>query len=112
MARGARAWTANYLNSETQMAVEIPAGQSMLFLRKDAYERSGLTREAIDQRLNLTLDEFRVDGPLIVIGPLPDDSELRQVLDELEEAGLVYFEEYFELSGNWPEWLRLVATAR
>ena len=89
------------------MAQEIPAGHSALFIKRDAYERSGITREAIDRRLNLTADEFRVDGRLVVIGPLPDAAALREILDELEEAGLKYFDEYFELSGNWPSWIRL-----
>ena len=94
------------------MAREIPAGQAMLFIRREAYERVGLTRAAIDERLNLTPEEFRVDGQLIMIGPLPDDSGLRDVFDELEQAGLVYFDDYFELSGNWPTWLRLYVAAR
>jgi hypothetical protein len=89
------------------MAQEIPAGQSMLFIKRDAYERSGITREVIDQRLNLTAEEFRVDGRIVIIGPLPDDAALREVLDDFEEAGLAYFDEYFELSGNWPSWIRL-----
>jgi hypothetical protein len=89
------------------MAREIPAGQAMLFIKRDAYERAGITRAAIDQRLNLTPEEFNVDGQLVTIGPLPDDVALRDLLDELEGAGLVYFDEYFELSGNWPSWLRL-----
>ena len=79
----------------------------MLFIKRDAYERAGITREAIDRRLNLTADEFQVDGRIVVIGPLPDDTRLRDMLDELEDAGLVYFDEYFELSGNWPSWIRL-----
>jgi hypothetical protein len=58
------------------MAREIPAGQAMLFIRRDAYERAGVTRAAIDERLNLTPDEFNVDGQLVAIGPLPDDSGL------------------------------------
>jgi hypothetical protein len=29
----------------------------------------------------------------------------------LEERGLVYFDDFFELSGNWPEWLAVWATA-
>jgi len=89
------------------MAQEIPAGHSMLFIKRDAYERAAITREAIDRRLNLTADEFQVDGRIVVIGPLPDDTRLRDMLDELEDAGLVYFDEYFELSGNWPSWIRL-----
>jgi hypothetical protein len=40
---------------------------------------------------------------------VPDDADVREVVDELEGLGLVYFDDYFELSGNWPEWLRLVA---
>jgi hypothetical protein len=92
------------------MAQEIPAGHSMLFIKRDAYERSGITRSAIDERLNLTADEFRVDGPLVIIGPLADDAALRDALDDFEEAGLAYFDEYFELSGNWPPWIRLYAS--
>lgn len=91
---------------------EIPAGQSVLLIKQGAYERAGLTREAIDRRLNLTADEFKVDGRLIVIGPIPDDVVLRDVLDDLEGAGLTYFEEYFELSGNWPSWVRLFVAGR
>src|SRR5687767_14258903 len=95
-----------------RMAREIPAGQAMLFIRRDAYERAGVTRAAIDERLNLTPDEFNVDGQLVAIGPLPDDAALRELFDELEEAGLVYFDDYFELSGIWPEWLRLYVDSR
>jgi hypothetical protein len=94
------------------MAQEIPAGQSMLLIRREAYERTGITRAAIDERLNLTADEFKVDGGLVMIGPIPEDSALRDILDDLEEAGLVYFEEYFELSGNWPSWIRLYVADR
>ena len=25
-------------------------------------------------------------------------------------GGLTYFDDFFELSGNWPEWLKLFAT--
>lgn len=84
----------------------------MLLIRREAYERTGITRAAIDERLNLTAEEFKVDGGLVMIGPIPEDSALRDILDDLEEAGLVYFEEYFELSGNWPSWIRLYVADR
>ena len=90
----------------------IPAGQAILFIRREAYERAGVTRVAIDQRLNLTPDEFTVEGQLVIIGPLPDEAALRDLFDDLEEAGLAYFDDYFELSGNWPSWLRLYASDR
>lgn len=79
----------------------------MLLIRRQAYERAGITRRAIDQHLNLTADEFRVEGGLVLIGPIPDDTGIRDILDELEGAGLSYFDDYFELSGNWPSWIRL-----
>ena len=94
------------------MAREIPAGQAMLFIRRDAYERTQLTRAAIDQRLNLTPDEFTVEGQLIAIGPLPDDEGIRDLIEDLERSGLVYFDDFFELSGNWPTWLRLYVAAQ
>ena len=89
---------------------EIPAGQSMLVMRRDAYERAGIARQAIDERLNLTPNEFRVERQLVLIGPIPDDAGIRDILDELEAAGLAYFDDYFELSGNWPRWIRLFVT--
>lgn len=94
------------------MAQEIPAGHSMLLIKRDAYERAGITRQAIDERLNLTADEFKVEGHLVMIGPIPDDSTVRDLLDDLEEAGLVYFDEYFEFSGNWPPWVRLIVAGQ
>ncbi len=94
------------------MPFEVPAGQSMLLVRKQAFEAAGLARSAIDERLGLAADEFRVEGDLIAIGPIPGDIDIREMLDELEGAGLVYFDDYFELSGNWPEWLKLWATGR
>jgi hypothetical protein len=80
-----------------------------LFIRRAAYESSGLTRSAIDERLGLTPDEFRVDGDLVAIGPIyGSDDALGAVISELEELGLVYFDDFFELTGNWPEWIRLL----
>ena len=31
------------------------------------------------------------------------------LIEELEGLGLRYFDDFFELSGNWPEWLKLFA---
>ena len=68
-----------------------------------------MTRQAFDEALNLTADEFRVEGNLIAIGPLVGESALTELIDTLESAGLVYFDDFFELSGNWPDWLQLFA---
>lgn len=94
------------------MPIDIPAGSPTLVVRKDAFERVGLTRAALDARLNLTADEFRVEGSLVAIGPLVGDTALTSLIEELEALGLEYFEDFFELSGNWPEWLGLFALGR
>lgn len=91
------------------MPLDVPQGNTTLFVRREAFERIGLTRQAIDERLNLTPDEFRVEGGLIAIGPLVGDSSATELIEELEQAGLAYFDDFFELSGNWPEWLRVLA---
>ena len=80
-------------------------------MRKASYEKSGLTRQQLDERLGLTPDEFRVEGNLIAIGPIygTDGDALGELISELEELGLVYFDDFFELSGNWPDWLRVHA---
>ena len=82
-----------------------------LFIRKQAFELVGLTRAMLDERLNLTDEEFRVEGDLIAVGPLHGDTALIDLTDELESLGLVYFDDFFEMSGNWPHWVRLLVAA-
>ena len=91
------------------MALLVTQGVPTLFFRRASYERSGLTRAALDARLGLTDAEFRVDGNLIAIGPIYDVDALGALVDELEQTGLVDFDDYFELSGSWPEWLVVLA---
>jgi len=93
------------------MPLPVHAGAPTLFVRKGAYDRSGLTRAALDERLNLTAEEFRVERGLVAVGPIQAADELPALLDELESLGLAYFDDFFELSGTWPEWLRLYAAA-
>lgn len=94
------------------MPITIAAGAPTLLVRKSAFERVGLTRSALDARLNLTDDEFRVEGGLVAIGPLVGETALTALIEELEAMGLEYFEDFFEMSGNWPEWLSLHVLAR
>jgi hypothetical protein len=93
------------------MPLDIPAAAPTILIRKPSFERVQLTRQAIDERLHLTPDEFRVEGALIAIGPIHGDEELTTFVEELEQLGLVYFDDFFDLSGNWPEWLTLYARA-
>ena len=93
------------------MALPVTQGVPTLFFRRSSYERSGLTRAALDARLGLTDAEFRVDGNLVAIGPIYDVDALGSLVDELEEAGLVYYDDYFELSGSWPKWLSVLVRA-
>jgi hypothetical protein len=91
------------------MALELAQGRAIVLIRQSAFEGSGITRTAIDERYNLTADEFRVEDGLVVLGPLPSDDILPELIDDLEQSGLVYFDDFFELSGNWPDWLLLYA---
>lgn len=93
------------------MPLQIPNSAPTLCIRREAYERSGLTRADLDTRLALTPEDFRVEQSLIVIGPIYGDS-LDEVFMDLETLGLRYFDDYFELSGNWPDWLVMYATAK
>jgi hypothetical protein len=94
------------------MPLPISAAAPTLFIRREAFERAGLTRAALDERLGLTDEEFRVEGSLVAVGPITGEEALTWLVDELESLGLSYFEDFFELSGNWPEWLQLFAMSR
>lgn len=76
-----------------------------LIIRREAFENAGLTREAFDRWLNLTPDEFRVEGRVVVVGPVYDAEGLGEMVTALEEQGLAYFDDFIEMSGNLPEWL-------
>jgi hypothetical protein len=90
------------------MPLDVKTGAPTLFIRREAFERAGLTRVQLDDRLGLTADEFRVEGQLVVVGPLVGETGIEELVAELEGLGLVYYDDFFELSGNWPEWLRLL----
>ena len=91
------------------MPLILPNTAPTLLIRKSAFERVEMTRAQVDEALGLTPDEFRIEGALIAIGPLVGEDSLSDVIERLEAAGLVYYDDFFELSGNWPEWLRLFA---
>ena len=91
------------------MPLELSHDRAVVLIRQSAFERGGLTRQAIDERYNLTDEEFRVEDGLVALGPLPSDDLLPDLIDDLEKSGLIYFDDFFELSGNWPEWLMLYA---
>lgn len=93
------------------MPLSIVSGAPTLFIRRTAYERAGISRALIDERLGLTPEEFRVEGALISIGPITGEHSLVDIIGELESSGLIYFEDFFELTGNWPDWIKLLAAA-
>ena len=91
------------------MPLELSTSKPSLLIRREAFERAGITRAVIDEQLGLTDQEFRVEGNLIVIGPILDEDALQNLISDFEQAGLIYFDDFFDLSGNWPDWLTLYA---
>lgn len=91
-----------------RMPLHIHTGAPTLFIRRQAYERVGLVRDSLDQRLGLTADEFRVEGDVVALGPIFDAEALATLLDDFEALGLAYYDDFFELSGNWPGWLSVM----
>jgi hypothetical protein len=91
------------------MPLELSHSRVVVLIRQSAFEHGGFTRQAIDERYNLADNEFRVEDGLIALGPLPSDDLLPALIEDLEENGLIYFDDFFELSGNWPDWLSLYA---
>ena len=92
------------------MPLRVTQDQPTVFIRQSAFEEKGLSRSAIDERYMLTDEEFRMEAGLIAIGPLPSADLVTVLIEDLEQNGLAYFDDFFELSGNWPDWLTLHAT--
>jgi hypothetical protein len=93
------------------MPIPLATNASTLLFRKEAFERADLSRAALDEWLTLTDEEFRVEAELIVVGPVFDVDALQALIPALEDKGLVYYDDFFEFSGNWPDWLQLHAMA-
>ena len=94
------------------MPLSLSVGASTLLVKKAAFERSGITRAQIDLALTLTDEEFQVEHGLIAIGPIFDESGFAALIEAFETNGLVYFDDFFEMSGNWPDWLSVFALSR
>jgi hypothetical protein len=94
------------------MPIELAHNRGTILIRRSAFERANLIRSAIDERYNLTDEEFRVEEDLIVIGPLPSEDVIPQMIEDLEQSGLAYFDDFFDLSGSWPDWLTIYVRAR
>lgn len=91
------------------MPLPLAGNAPTLLIRKAAFEQAQLTRVLIDEWLRLTPEEFRVEGAIIAVGPIYDDEGLQALVVALEDRGLVYFDDFFEMSGNWPDWISVLA---
>ncbi|MBW7932688.1 MAG: hypothetical protein H3C62_03570 [Gemmatimonadaceae bacterium] len=93
------------------MPLKLSHDAPTLLIRKRAFEQHSLARADFDIALHLTDEEFRVEGDLVAVGPVYDAEALAQMIGALEARGLAYFDDFFDLSGNWPEWLMVFAMA-
>ena len=66
------------------MALPVAAGAPTVLIRRPAFGRAGLTRGQLDEWLNLTADELRLEQELIVVGPIQAPEDLPSLIDELE----------------------------
>jgi hypothetical protein len=94
------------------MPLALAHNQTTILIRRTAFEEKNLTRSALDERLGLTADEFRTEGDLIAVGPIAPGVDIADLIAEFEQAGLVYYDDFFDFSGNWPQWFTVFAMAR
>jgi hypothetical protein len=94
------------------MPLSLSSDAPTMVIRKASFERAGLVRNAIDERFALTPDEFRVEGDVVAIGPLHADDAIVALTEHLESLGLNYFDDFMEMSGNWPAWLGVWVSGR
>ena len=94
------------------MPLPLTNGAPTFLIRRESFERVGLTRAQIDIALTLTDEEFRVEGGLVAIGPIYDDESLEKLIEAFEGLGLQLYDDYFEMTGNWPDWVTLFGMSR
>ena len=94
------------------MPLPLASGAPTLVVKKAAFERAGFSRAQIDRALTLTDEEFRVEHELVAIGPIFDEDGFGALVAAFEKNGLVFFDDFFEMSGNWPEWLSVLTISR
>ena len=94
------------------MPLPLISSGPTLAIRREPFDAAGISRAALDRVLNLTDDEFRVEGALILVGPLPQPDDVPNIIELFEEAGLVYFDDFMELPGGFPDWIELFARHR
>jgi len=51
----------------------------------------------------------RPDGEEGAVPGVDSVAAYPDLIEDLEANGLVYFDDFFEMSGNWPAWLTLYA---
>src|SRR5690606_8567148 len=79
--RSFRAVAPSPSHSSIAMPLSVPVGYPSLLIRKEAFERAGLTRAAFDERLGLTDEEFRVERGLVVVGPIFEEASFQSVIE-------------------------------
>lgn len=94
------------------MPLPISDAGPTIAIRRTAFENAGLSRAALDDAFTLTADDFRVEGELVLVGPLPHPDDAGTAVELLERAGLAYFDDFVEVPATWPDWLQLFARAR
>lgn len=94
------------------MPLPLDSHGPTIAIRRAAFDGAGLVRAALDEIFTLAADEFRVEGELLLVGPLPNGDDVGTAIELLERAGLTYFDDFVELPANWPEWLELFVRHR
>jgi hypothetical protein len=89
------------------MPIQLDHGRPTILINQRAFEAAGIARVELDSKYNLTDQEFQVESGIICVGPLPSEDLLPEMVEDLEARGLVYFDDFFEMSGNWPEWITI-----
>jgi hypothetical protein len=86
------------------MPIQLDHNRPTILIKQPSFEAAGIARVEIDSKYNLTDQEFQVEAGIVAV-MLPSDDLLPALIDDLEGRGLVYYDDFFEMSGNWPEWI-------
>jgi len=90
------------------MSIEVTFSHGLV-IRQSALDAHGVTKTQVLEALE-TSRPFAENGELLSFGPSFGQEACDEFVRRLESLGLVYFDDFFDLTLSHPDWLKFSAS--